>query len=1038
MSFNPIKLALGLIAVFALNSQAENLFTGDSSAEAEADTLTRGNYSSGLLPFAWDAKEAYDGKKSVRVDWDRKMRFITTDNKRPHTNWFDKWISTAGSPDLIAGETYTFSFYAKASEDNYLFSVSMLPSAGWDFYEKGGNADKSFKLSREWKRYSISFTAKMKENAPVKGYTAIFDFRNSPAGSVWYDALQLEKGSEASPYINPSQMSAGVTLNSSDWSNIYFPEDPVIATVHIAMPPGKAELQCKVTDYQGNIIKSVKHAVSGSADITIPLDNPRLGWFKVSAELSAGGKIISSHFANYIKIAKPLDIAPEIQPFAGIVNENGFNHFSILKKIGVKRTEVTARWGNCSYAGGIETEPGKFDWSAFEWHLKRGKEAGMLNKVLANPFDIPQWYLDKDELAKVKKMINREWLVLDSSKHEHWRKFIGELTRRYGDMIDEFELGAEDNGRLGVNEYYISLYPQEVKKSSVGKPFICGGKPFDDLCAMVKIGAEEIRKTHPNIKIGAIRPSKSSDPDDLLFTKEMFKKIGKDFNIFPVDFYFYPFDCGPDIKDKRGKSDELIAIYNTAKKITEEYGCNQPIYMSEFGWAIDTRYPDDSIYRQEQAETMPKDYITARAAGYYAFDWYQGFGGVSVGKYTFPMSQNMRLQPIAAAYSSAARVVENVTESKWLAPDKDTRIAIMRKHDGKGAAAVWSEKGYKLSLPAKLSSDVTDLMGNNIQPVSGQFSLSPAPIYIWHTDYKELADALSKADIEMTEFCAIKFRMLTESAGRVQFVNLSNASSLDLSAEITVGGKTFSQTVDVAKGSDNSCDIALSGKDVKVKVSAAGKKTAMEKAFELDALTPVPRGSDASGLIASPNSRNDVIPPDPWVSWDGPDDLSAKISASWDENSLYIKAVVKDDKHFSKPSQAPWNADSVQIAIDPKNDGAFFVPSPGKKLGSDDFEFGLALGDDGKKRCLFAFGKDICGGDNYTIVRDEKEKTTTYSLRLAWKDLGVKPSAGMVFGMSFVIFDDDTGNGQNYFMPAGGGVAGVKNPALYKKIVLKN
>ena len=74
---------------------------------------------------------------------------------------------------------------------------------------------------------------------------------------------------------------------------------------------------------------------------------------------------------------------------------------------------------------------------------------------------------------------------------------------------------------------------------------------------------------------------------------------------------------------------------------------------------------------------------------------------------------------------------------------------------------------------------------------------------------------------------------------------------------------------------------------------------------------------------------------------------------------------------------------------------------------------------------------------NCTVTRNEKEKTTTYELLLPWKDLGVKPYSEMIFGMSFIVFDDDTGTGHNYYAPVGGGIAGGKNPALYRRFVLK-
>ena len=1037
MNFKIMTLVLGILMALMFSAFGQNMYIGDTSAETETDTLTRGNYSTDLVPYFWDNTTAFDGKRSVRVDWDRKTRFITS-HPSPSCTWFDKWLSLANSPDLKMGEIYTFSFYAKASIDNYPISLEMLPSAGWDFYVAGGNFNKKFNLSHEWKRYSLTFVPKMKENARVKGYTAILNFKDSPAGAVWYDAIQIEKGETLTPYKNSSTTNVGVSLNSTQYSNIYSPDDPVVATIHIDMPSEKAELQCRIVDYRGKVIKNFKQPVDGSNEIKLPLDNQLLGWFKVTAELSTGGKIMSSHSANYIKIAKPVDIIPGIQPFAGVINYPGFDCFDISNKIGVKRVEFAANW-KATHIGGVETAPGKFNWSVVEWQLKRGKEFGMLNKVLVNPFDVPAWYFDKEEMAKVKKLMNREWLVLSSDRHEEWRKFIGELTRRYGGMIDEFELGAEDNGRLGHNEYYMSLYPQDVKKNSVGSPFLIGGKPFDDLCAMVKIGADEIRKTHPNMKIGAIRPSRSSNPDDLFFTREMFKKIGKDFNILPVDFYSVPYEFGPLVKDRRDKSDGLIEIYNEAKKITQELGCNQPIYMSEFGWFPDMRFPDESIYRCEQAETMPKDFIVARVAGYYAFDWFMGFGGPnSVGQYNSGMQQNMKIQSVAASYSAVARVVENVTESKWLTPDSVTRIAIMRKHDGKGVAAVWADNGYELSFPQSSEITVTDVMGNQIQASGGKFSLSQAPIYIWHNDFKQLSEMLFKAEVEMSKIFDIKFRMLSKNTGCLQFVNLSYSRSIEINTVISVSGKETSKVIDVPKGSNNTFRIPLSGNNVNVKAMTSSGKSVMEKLFEFDTLTAITAGAKADRLIAEVNSRADIIPADPWVSWSGPDDLSANIYASWDNSTLYIKANVKDDLHFNKnPAVAPWNGDSLQVALDPKNNGAFYVPAAGRALGPDIFEFGLALGADGKSHCVVSHGKNIYGPDNYSITRDEKAKTTVYELRLPWKDLGVNPSAGMVFGMSFVIFDDDTGTGQSYYAPVGGGIAGAKNSALYKKFVLE-
>ena len=1037
MNIKTITTLFGLLTAMTLIAFAENLIPGDTSAEAEIATLTLGKYSSGLVPCFWDDTTAFDGKKSIRVDWDHEKR-----RKSTTSNWVDHWISTANSSDLKEGETYTLSFYAKASTNNFPLVLQMHPGAGYEYSVPEGIYSKDFMLSKEWKRYSFSFISKMQATAPIKGYMAIFGFNKSPVGSVWLDAVQLEKGQVPTPYQNSNAMNVGVTLNSPHWSNIYFPGDPVVASIHVDMPAGKADLQCRVIDYQGRVVKESTQPVSGSCEIKLPLDTPRLGWFKVTAALASDGKVASSHSANYIRIQKPVDIASGMHPYAGLINQKGYDVFDISKKLGSKRAETYADWKN------IETAPGKYDWSVVEWHLKRGRESGMLNKVIVNPFAVPEWYFDKDELASAQKVVRHDSLVLSSEQHEHWREFVGELTRRYGDLIDELELGAEDNGRLGRNDYYMSLYPQYGKKDSVGTLFIVAGKPFDDLCAMEKIGADEIRKTHPNMKIGAIRPSRSNNTDDLLFVREMFKKIGKDFNILPVDYYFYPLDFGPLIKDRRPKSDGLIDIYNATKKITQELGCDQPIYMSEFGWFPDSGFPDESIYRQDQAEMMPNYFIVARVAGYYAFDWFLGFGGPSGNKYSQTMDQNKRIQSIAASYSAAARVVENVTESKWLKPDSATRVAIMRKQDGKGVAAVWSDKGYTLTLPAKStfqsvfeslfgpSLTATDLMGNPILPNQGQFALGRAPIYFWHNDFNALCDIFGKAEVEMTEFCDIRFRMASESLGSLRFVNLSPTDDVQISADIAVNGSVINKVIDVPKGANRTCDVPLSGKNIAVKAKTSKGKAVMEKNFALDSLTPIALGTTAESPIATFNSRSDIMPPDPWVSWSGPDDLSGQITSSWDKSNLYLRATIKDDFHFNRFPDSPLSADSLQVAIDPKNEGGFLPPKNGKQVAPEYFEFGLALNDDGTNACVRSHGKAVCAPNQFKITRNETEKTTVYEIRLAWADLGVTPSVGMVFGMSFIVFDDDTGSGQSYYASIGGGIA-EKNPGLYRKFVLK-
>ena len=50
------------------------------------------------------------------------------------------------------------------------------------------------------------------------------------------------------------------------------------------------------------------------------------------------------------------------------------------------------------------------------------------------------------------------------------------------------------------------------------------------------------------------------------------------------------------------------------------------------------------------------------------------------------------------------------------------------------------------------------------------------------------------------------------------------------------------------------------------------------------------------------------------ASWDGPDDLSGEFYLLWDDENIYIAAVVKDDKlSMNKSGGDIWNADAIEI-----------------------------------------------------------------------------------------------------------------------------
>jgi len=176
------------------------------------------------------------------------------------------------------------------------------------------------------------------------------------------------------------------------------------------------------------------------------------------------------------------------------------------------------------------------------------------------------------------------------------------------------------------------------------------------------------------------------------------------------------------------------------------------------------------------------------------------------------------------------------------------------------------------------------------------------------------------------------------------------------------------------------------------------------------------------------NRPDDVFPvdlrfpspqsPDPWR---GPGDMSVKVYLGSDGEALCVAAEVADDRHFNaKTGDKIWNGDALRMGL---------VTAKGVH-----WNIGLALTQAG-----VAFHQWEGRGDTLpktagcAVARDDAGRTTRYELRLPLAALGLEP--GAEFGFNLVFYDDD-GNGQRYWLQLAPGLAGGSNIALYPRFVL--
>lgn len=153
----------------------------------------------------------------------------------------------------------------------------------------------------------------------------------------------------------------------------------------------------------------------------------------------------------------------------------------------------------------------------------------------------------------------------------------------------------------------------------------------------------------------------------------------------------------------------------------------------------------------------------------------------------------------------------------------------------------------------------------------------------------------------------------------------------------------------------------------------------------------------------------------------GDPQATAKVRAMWDDQYLYIYAVVTD-KSLSKANSNPWEQDSIEIFIDQNN-------AKTSSYEADDCQYRINY----KNEASFNGAK--CTADNLKSVT--KLTKDGYIVEAAIKLTEIKPAKGKLLGIDFQI-NDDAGSGSragtyNWFDKTGTGYA---NPSVLGTVTL--
>jgi cellulose/xylan binding protein with CBM9 domain len=156
----------------------------------------------------------------------------------------------------------------------------------------------------------------------------------------------------------------------------------------------------------------------------------------------------------------------------------------------------------------------------------------------------------------------------------------------------------------------------------------------------------------------------------------------------------------------------------------------------------------------------------------------------------------------------------------------------------------------------------------------------------------------------------------------------------------------------------------------------------------------------------------------------GAQDLSFDFWLSHDADRFYLTVAVTDDVLYGQAiGDQIWQDDSVQFAV-----GA---GTPGEAQTWSEIGAALVGGAVSTWRWSGPATGSLPAGDT-AITRSGT--TTTYELGVAWTDLGIDPSDGLI-SFSMLVNDND-GQGRKGYLEWASGIGGSKDSSLFKAFVL--
>jgi hypothetical protein len=560
---------------------------------------------------------------------------------------------------------------------------------------------------------------------------------------------------------------------------------------------------------------------------------------------------------------------------------------------------------------------------------------------------------------------------------------------------------------------------------------------------LLQTSREAIRAVDPDVPIAGLDVSGGDFDTGLRYTRAVLERGAELLDLYTGHPYASPRYFGPGLSPLFPMPNRMAEKCRDALDLFASFGRPRRMWIGELGWGLHEAADPLGEYSLDFAACIAQSLIVGKTVPGVEKNLYFTMQGCNESGHEYGLVRGAPAYPLPAAlaYATTAYVLDAARPVELVRPAAGLHRATFACEERNELIVVWWTDGDAVSLKPPKSAPAGRWTDGYLRPLrSARVARLPVSWVLPLDEVGQQPRFLDDVRVEAPEAVALD-PFTVDSLDRVTLV-LTNRTNTAQTAEVEVEGRK--QRLSIAPGATaRRYEVTLApplpvgeAREVHVALTVGGERREMKLPVHILPLAAPPPGFEADANLGEwsnraaleVDERSAVLPPDPNVGWDGPEDLSLRAYLAADDRGLYLAVAVTDDRHVAD-SAGPdsfWNSDSLQIALDPGNDSR-------DGFGEDDREFGLVLSGEGPRAFvtypLPRHPLDI------PLAATRREPETLYEAFVPWEALGIPPPGpGRLLALNFIANEND-GRGRAYWMGLTPGIGEGKSPQVYRRFV---